>query len=128
MVSICRPAELDPRVAALDPAQLLEALQECSVTGLRFPVVRSQTHYDTNAPHALTLLPARRERPRSGAANQRDELAPFHSITSSASASSDGGTVRSIVLAVWALMTSSNLLACTTGRSAGFAPLRMRPA
>src|SRR5215468_12297098 len=30
---------------------------------------------------------ARRERPRGGAAEQRDELAPFHSITSSARAS-----------------------------------------
>ena len=31
-------------------------------------------------------------------------------------------------LAVWALMTSSNFDACTTGKSAGFAPLRMQPA
>ena len=34
------------------------------------------------------------------AAEQRDELAPFHSITSSARASSDGGTVRPSTLAV----------------------------
>ena len=34
------------------------------VTGLRFPVVRSQAHYDTDAPDALRLLRARRERPR----------------------------------------------------------------
>jgi hypothetical protein len=41
------------------------------------------------------LLRARRERPRCcGAAEQRDELAPYHSITSSARASSVGGTVR----------------------------------
>ena len=32
-----------------------------------------------------------------------------HSITSSARASSDGGTARPSILAVWALMTSSNL-------------------
>src|SRR6476646_9197302 len=50
-----------------------------------------------------------------------------HSITSSARASSDGGTATPSIRAVWALMTSSNLLDCTTGRSAGFAPLRMRP-
>jgi hypothetical protein len=36
----------------------------------------------------LSLLRARRERPRGRAAEQPDELAPFHSITSSASASS----------------------------------------
>src|SRR5262249_43301529 len=77
------------------------------------------------------LLRARRERPRCRAAKQRDELASFHlpahSITSSARASSVGGTVRPSVPAVWALMTSSNLVGCRTGRSAGFSPLRMRP-
>ena len=51
-----------------------------------------------------------------------------HSITSSAVVSSDDGTVRPSSLAVWALMTSSNLLDCTTGRSAGLESLRMRPA
>jgi hypothetical protein len=51
-----------------------------------------------------------------------------YSITSSAVASSVDGTVRPNVLAVSALMTSSNLLACMTGRSAGFVPLRMWPA
>jgi len=51
----------------------------------------------------------------------------LHSITSSARARSVGGISRPSILAVSALMTSSNLLACTTGRSAGFAPLRMRP-
>jgi len=51
-----------------------------------------------------------------------------YSITSSAAVNSVGGKVRRSILAVWWLMTSSNLLACTTGRSAGFAPLRMRPA
>src|SRR5262249_50872741 len=56
-----------------------------------------------------------------------DELAPPHSITSSAVASSVGGTGRSSILAVWALMTSSNLVACTTANSAGLAPLRRRP-
>src|SRR5262249_41480539 len=72
-------------------------------------------------------LRARRERPRSRAAEQRDELAAPHSITSSARASSFSGTVRPSILAVWALMTSPNLADCTTGRSAGLAPLRMRP-
>src|SRR5262245_61314473 len=54
--------------------------------------------------------------------------AAFYSITSSALESSVGGTVRPSILPVSALMTSSNLLACTTGKSPGFAPLRMRPA
>src|SRR6516162_4423282 len=128
MVSICRPAELDSRVAALGPAQLLEALQECSVTGLRFPVVRSQAHYDTDAPDALGLLRTRRERPHSGpAAEQRYELAPPHSITSSAMASSCSGTSRPSAFAVLRLITSSNLVGCHTGRSAGLAPFRILP-
>jgi hypothetical protein len=52
----------------------------------------------------------------------------IYSITSSAVASSAGGMVRPSVLPVWALMTSSNLLDWTTGRSVGLAPMRMRPA
>src|SRR5215468_6640698 len=44
----------------------------------------------------------------SRAAEQRDELAALHSITSSASASSVGGTSKPRARAVRALMTSSN--------------------
>jgi hypothetical protein len=57
----------------------------------------------------------------------RPRSTPAHSITSSAVESSVGGTARPSILAVSALITSSNLLDCTTGKSAGFAPLRMRP-
>ena len=39
-----------------------------------------------------------------------------------------GGTSRPSARAVTRLMTNSNLVACTTGRSAGFAPLRTWPA
>src|SRR5262245_26641257 len=49
-----------------------------------------------------------------------------HSITSSARASSDGGTSRPRALAVLRLITSSYLVGACTGRSAGFSPLRMR--
>src|SRR5258708_37663129 len=76
----------------------------------------------------MSLLRARRERPhRRRAAEQRDELAAVHSITSPAIASSLSGTVRPSILAVEALMTSSNLVDCTTGRSAGLAALRIQP-
>jgi hypothetical protein len=69
-----------------------------------------------------------RERPRSRrAAEQRDELAPVHSITSSAATCSVSGTVRPSLLAAFKLMTSSNFVGCTTGRSLGWAPLRIRP-
>src|SRR5262249_1514396 len=73
-------------------------------------------------------LRARRERPRRRAAEQRDELAAAaHSITSSARASSVGGTSRPSPLAVLGLITNSNLMGCCPGRSAVFSPLRMRP-
>jgi hypothetical protein len=52
--------------------------------------------------NSVGLLRARRKRPCSRhAAEQRDELAPLHSITSSARASSVGGTVRPSIRAVW---------------------------
>src|SRR5262249_12077623 len=54
-----------------------------------------------SAPAAAPAPPA----PRSRAAEQRDELAAFHSITSSARASSVGGPVRPSVLAVFRLIT-----------------------
>ena len=49
-----------------------------------------------------------------------------YSITSSASESRVGGTVRPSARAVLRLITSSNLVDCRTGRSAGLMPLRMR--
>src|SRR5262249_50276688 len=82
-----------------------------------------------DAYHLWLLLRARRERPRGyRAAEQRYELAaPYHSITSSARASSDGGTSTPSALAVERLITNSNLLDWTTGKSAGLAPCRIRP-
>jgi hypothetical protein len=59
------------------------------------------------------LLRARYERPCSRTAEERDELAPLHSITSSARASSVGGTWMPSALAVLRLMTSSNLVGCS---------------
>src|SRR5262245_29010878 len=49
-----------------------------------------------------------------------------YSITSSARASTAGGTARPSALAVLRLMTSSYLFGACTGRLAGFSPLRMR--
>src|SRR5262249_41206961 len=80
---------------------------------------------------ANRLLRARRERPGRRAAEQRDEVAPLHlrghSMTSSAPATSVGGTETTRSFAVCRLMTSSNLVDWITGRSAGFAPFKMRP-
>jgi hypothetical protein len=51
-----------------------------------------------------------------------------YSITASARASRPGGMVRPMARAVLRLITSSNLVDCRTGRSAGLAPLRIRAA
>ena len=48
-----------------------------------------------------------------------------YSITSSARVRIVGGTVIPIALAVLRLIRSSNFVGCSTGRSAGFAPLRI---
>src|SRR5262249_34973110 len=120
--------EVNSYVVAAGPAQLLQRLQERRITGLRFCIVRCQIGEQADPPHALALLRAHRKRPRGGGASeQRDELASLHSITSSAVASSIGATLRPSIRAICPLMTSSNLVDCTTGRSARFAPLRMRP-
>src|SRR4051812_881595 len=50
-----------------------------------------------------------------------------HSITSSARVSSNGESSIPSAFAVRALITNSNLVDWITGRSAGFAPLRMLP-
>src|SRR5262245_6763197 len=68
---------------------------------------------------------ADRRRPNH-ATEQRDELAPLHSITSSARASRDGGISRPSAFAVFMLMISSYFVGACTGRSAAFSPLRMR--
>src|SRR5215471_7318452 len=62
------------------------------------------------------------------AAEQGDERAALHSITSSASASNLWGISTPSAFAVARLMTRSILVASSTGMSAGFAPLRIRPA
>ena len=48
-----------------------------------------------------------------------------HLITLSALTSTFGGIVRPICLAVFKLITSSNFVGCSTGRSAGLAPFRI---
>ena len=55
-----------------------------------------------------------------------DQPPGIQSITASARVSSVTGTARFRAAAVFRLMTSSNLVGACTGKSAGFAPLRMR--
>src|SRR6476660_10518312 len=55
-------------------------------------------------------------------AKQRDELAPPHSITSSARCCRNKGTSMPIAFAVFRLITSSNFVGCSIGKSAGLVP------
>src|SRR5262249_11984039 len=113
-------------VVTVAPAQLLQRLQERREAGLIFRrIVRGGVHQHANAPHFLARLRAGRERPRRRAAEQRDELAPRHSITSSARARIPGGNVSPIALAVLRLTARSNLTGCSTGRSAGLVPCKI---
>src|SRR5262249_46669608 len=122
---VLRPAILDRHILALDVAGFTKALAECGQ--ISCTIDRRRAAEDPDAGHRR-LLRARCERPRRGrAADERDELPPLHSITSSARASSVGGTSRPSSLAVWMLVMNSNLAAWITGISAGFSPLRMRP-
>src|SRR5581483_2747033 len=56
--------------------------------------------------------------------NRRSSRPP-HRITLSARASTLGGIVRPICLAAFRFTTNSNFVGCSTGRSAGLAPLRI---
>src|SRR5262245_6281779 len=68
------------------------------------------------------LLRPRRERPRRRAAKQRDELAPPHSITSSARTRIAVGNTIPKLFAALRLMISSNFVGNSAGSSAGLAP------
>src|SRR5262245_37653854 len=128
VITCAAPPIIYSYVASDNPSFLLQSLVKCRHAGLYFRIVGRHSREHAHATHTSALLRARHQRPcHRRTAKQRDELAPFHSITSSASASSLGGIVRSSALAVLRLIRNSNLVACTTGRSAGFAPLRIRP-
>src|SRR5262249_50961366 len=123
---VLRPAILDRHILALDVAAFMKALAECgqiACTISRRPRAAEEAYH-----RHCRLLRARRERPRRGGADERDKPAPFHSITSSASASNLSGTSRPSAFAVRRFMIISNFVGSSTGRSAGFSPLRMRPA
>src|SRR5262249_35153939 len=68
----------------------------------------------------------KKRRSRRRAAQDRDELAAHHSITSSARTKNVSEIARPSVLAVLRLTMSANFVGCSIGRSAGLAPLRMR--
>src|SRR5262249_10167017 len=124
--TVLRPSPPDEDVVARDVAQVAQARpQAISCKRLGDKAEKS------DAWQLRTLLRARGEQQKKRrygrAGEQRDELPPFHSITSSARASSVGGTSRPSAAAVCRLMTNSNLVGCRIGSSAGFSPLSTPP-
>jgi hypothetical protein len=118
VLTLC-PTVFERDVLTLDIASLSESLPErdeqWSALGQRRATEKSD--------HRHRLLRARRERPRGRrAAEQRDEFAAVHSITSSAICWRCTGTSRPSALAVLRLIRNSNLVGCSTGRSPGLAP------
>ena len=115
---------VDAEVAGVRPTQLVKFLPECADKDDEV-----LAYQQTNPALPLGLLRARRERPRCRrAAEKRDELAASdHSMTSSASESRLSEILTPSAFAVVRLMTNSNFVDCITGRSAGFAPLRIWP-
>src|SRR5262249_49356071 len=121
-----RVSEFDVCALSFDPSKVAQPVSERIDLSCDRGVGLACQHTDPTRP--TSLLSAYRERPRSRrAAEKRDELAPPHSITSSARASRRSGTVSPSALAVLRLIANSNFVGCITGRSAGFSPLRMRP-
>src|SRR6516162_6360318 len=105
---------------ALDIAEIIHASAE-GLEMLRQPGIKN-----SNLRKRGPLLRARRERPRGRSAEQSDEGAPPHSITSLARVTSDGGRSRPSALAVLRLIVNSILVGNSIGRSPGSAPFRIR--
>src|SRR5262245_36971388 len=119
-----RVAIEDCHVLAFGETCILQALTKSAQT-IRYRLRRSGIE-KSNERNRL-LLGMRNEQPRyRRTAEQIDEFAPIHSITSSARASSVAGMVKPSAFAVLRLTTSSYLVGPCTGRSAGFSPFRMR--
>ena len=83
---IVRPAVFDRYVLALDMTGFLQTLAKCRADGPRS--CRATRCAGTRSPASPAAAPAPRAATPRRAAEQRDELAPSHSITSSARASS----------------------------------------
>src|SRR4029453_6786752 len=77
------PTIVDLDIASLNPAKVFEASPQRRNIGLSLRIALGVSHEHANAPHPLSLLRARRERPGGRcAAGHSDELAPLQCWTS----------------------------------------------
>src|SRR5262249_32106394 len=98
--------DLDDEVAALAIAERAHPREET----LQSVVGRGTCRQIPDTRRLSARLRARRERPGRCTAEQRDELAAFHSTTSSARPDSGSGTVMPSALAVWRFRNSSTFV------------------
>jgi hypothetical protein len=89
------------------------------------PVVEPLAHRLHLGGHGLAARVEQREAEGGGQEGAASGGVGRHSMTWSARPSSDWGIVSLSALAVLRLMTNSNFVGCSTGRSAGLAPLRI---
>src|SRR5262249_47814620 len=120
-------AIVDMGIAALNPSAFSQALPECGQAPFGFRIVLGKRDQGADARCRARLLPPRHQRPCRRTAEPCDERAPLHSMTSSERACKLGGMSNPCARAVLRLITISNVVGRTTGRSAGFAPFKIRP-
>ena len=115
--------DLNPDVLPFDVSKIVQRLSKHANLELRESSAKQQR--DDRHFALLRQDRGRRERRDPGGG---DEVAAFHSKTSSARSNTVCGIVRPSALAVCRLMTSSKRVDFMTGKSAGAAPFKMRPA
>jgi hypothetical protein len=124
LIAPASPAILDVDVALVDISSALETAEK------RGPVIGSlllrprgeKTHYRT----AALLLRRRRERPTDCGSDSRRKLRRLIRSPRRRGRGGWAGSSGRGPLAVLRLMERSNLIGCWTGRSAGFAPFKIR--
>src|SRR5262249_2151604 len=117
LVSAFSEPPLNEKIPVLRVAQLTHTAQKCTVyRTFHFGWARTAGK-KPNAPNFTRLLRTRCERPCRRPAHKCNEIAPPHSITSSARAIRFGGNVRPIAPAALRLTDKVNLSGACTGRS-----------
>src|SRR5262249_53072079 len=114
---------LDDEILLLDISQCLEPLLQSSEQGFGDVFIRGRQKADPVELSGLLRLDGKRC--HKDGKGEHEERQRGHLITSSASISRDGGTVILSAAAVFRLMTSSNFIGCSMGRSAGLVPFRI---
>jgi len=111
---------LTPRSAICQNAVILAAF---SVT---CPIPGQESSQDRSAQSARSYEGIEHQaKPRAARRSWPRWSSTGYSMISSARTKRDCGILRPSALAVFMLMTSSNFVDCSTGRSAGLAPLRI---